>query len=166
MRHTESGMSMPGVIASGAIHAVIIGALIYGVRATTNDVVPPTVVGTGFSIRRDRDTTGTWQGVLSGPSGATQIVLRISDGPVKCVAEAWGLDDVEPNRSSRTGAVTLKDSALRIEFPSTRVHFAGTVTADATEIRGTWEIPWAGAHVLVLRRADGNAAQRDLGWCR
>ena len=159
-------MSIPGVIASAAIHAVIIGALIYGVHATTHDVAPPTVVGVGFSIRRDRDTTGTWQGVLAGPSGATQIVLRITDGPVKCVAEAWGLDDAEPNRASRTRAVTLKDSTLRIEFPSVRVQFAGTVTADATEIRGTWAIPWAGARVLVLRRTDRNAARRDLEWCR
>lgn len=71
MRHTESGISMPGVIASGAIHAVIIGALIYGVHATTNDVVPPPVVGVGFSIRRDRDISFTIAGSVSTRRGVS-----------------------------------------------------------------------------------------------
>ena len=57
-----SDISTASVIVAIAIHAVIIAALIYNVRMSTGDIARPVVAGAGGSVRRDRDTTGTWQG--------------------------------------------------------------------------------------------------------
>jgi hypothetical protein len=166
MDSERSEISTASVVVAIAIHAVIIGALIYNVRMSTGDVARPVVTGAGGSVRRDRDTTGTWQGSFVGASRTDRIVLRLSDARVKCVAEMWGIDDAEPDRATRGTAALLNDSAVQITVPTLHGRFDGEVTANGTVISGTWVTPGAGARRLQLSRTDTAAALRDLSWCR
>ncbi|MGH7653601.1 MAG: hypothetical protein ACREN6_02965 [Gemmatimonadaceae bacterium] len=166
MDSERSDISTASVIVAIAIHAVIIGALIYNVRMSTGDVVRPVVTGAGGSVRRDRDTTGTWQGSFVGGARTDRIVLRLSDARVKCLAEMWGIDDAEPDRATRGSAALLNDSTIQITVPALRGRFEGDVTANGTVISGTWTTPGADARHLQLSRTDTAGALRDLSWCR
>ena len=151
-----------------AIHIAIFSALIYGAHVTIRDTSPPLVgkAESALAIRRDRDTVGTWQGVLSRASRPSLVVVRITDARVRCSAETWGLAEDQLEHSKANGQVTLNDTVLRIRIPALQGQFQGNVAKNGTVIRGTWTTPMLGTRPLELRRADSESALRDLAMCR
>jgi hypothetical protein len=129
----RSDISAPSVIVAIVIHAVIVGALIYNVHMST-DIARPGIAGATGAVRRDRDTTGTWQGSFAGTTPTNRIVRWISDGRVKCAANVLGIDDAEPDRMMRGSATLLNDSAIQIVVPALNGRFAGVIAANGTVI--------------------------------
>ena len=163
-----SGISSAGILAAVAIHVVILSALLYGAHETLRETAPPLLVDTGsvLTVHRDFDTVGTWQGSLVAGSRKSSVVVRITDARVRCGAETWGMAEDGSQGSKANGAVTLEGSVLRIMIPSLQGQFHGSVSKDGTAIRGTWTAPNSGVESLELRRADSEAALRDLAMCR
>jgi hypothetical protein len=103
----------------------------------------------------DKRLEGTWSGALDTQRGQLRLVVKMMnqpDGTATGTIAALDEGGVEVPI-----AITGRVSSLTIEIPSVRSSFVGALSADNTELVGTWTERQA-TLPLTLRRATASGA--------
>jgi pimeloyl-ACP methyl ester carboxylesterase len=91
----------------------------------------------GLSASHAQNIVGDWQGTLKAGSAELRLVLHIAkndDGTFKAT-----LDSVDQGANGiPVTSISLKDSRLNFTVDAVHGSYDGKITADATEISGTW----------------------------
>jgi hypothetical protein len=99
---------------------------------------------------------GTWKGVLGGGANQLHIVLTItSRGGGEYSGE---LNSVDQGAVLPMDAITVNGSAVRFEVRSVGGVYEGKLSADGTQIAGTWTQAGAPAQPLSFERGEANPA--------
>jgi len=95
------------------------------------------IVAFASTSRAQAPIIGDWQGTLNTGAGELRLVLHISktqDGGLKAT-----LDSVDQAANGiPVTAISLNDSTLKLAVDAVHGTYEGSVSKDATEIRGTW----------------------------
>lgn len=127
-------------------------------------------------VADDTNLTGRWKGIFHYPRGLppgqfdaelvehagtlTGETFEVSTNPRRLGQQEHAMID-----GVRTGSLVrfIKhyDAFRRVRTP---VHYDGTVSADGTEISGTWTIPgqWSGAFLMIRATPTGAEAERKV----
>ena len=96
-----------------------------------------TFIAATTSLSLAQDIVGDWNGKLTIGTAELRLVLHITKAADGSLAAT--LDSVDQNANGiPVNAVTLKDSKLDLTIDAVHGTYTGKVTADASEIDGTW----------------------------
>lgn len=80
---------------------------------------------------------GKWEGVLSAGGTKLRLVLKIVEAPAGVLTAS--MDSLDQDAMGlEVDSITLKSAALHFEMKDLKADYEGVVSADATEVVGTW----------------------------
>ena len=95
------------------------------------------IVAFAPTCRAQAPIVGDWQGTLNTGAGELRLVLHISEAQDGSLNATLDSVDQAANGIPVT-AISLKDSKLKLTVDAVHGSYEGTVSKDATEIKGTW----------------------------
>jgi murein DD-endopeptidase MepM/ murein hydrolase activator NlpD len=79
---------------------------------------------------------GLWQGALGSGANQLRLLLRITKSPDGTFSAK--LDSVDQGSTIPVDKISLTGDAVRLDLPAVRGTFEGTLTADRSQLTGTW----------------------------
>jgi uncharacterized protein len=101
---------------------------------------------------------GTWAGTLQAGDSVLHLVLHIAKGNGDSLRAT--LDSLDQGVYGIEALVAQTGSNLKVEVPSVRVSYEGTISADRAAIEGTWSQGGAALPLVFQRQAQAASAKR------
>jgi hypothetical protein len=103
------------------------------------------------SIVHMADYTGVWQGTVRMPDGAHSVALEVTPRTIGDGMVASMTTSAQKPFSVLVDTISVAHNRVQMGMATAGTHFAGTLNANQTEIRGTWQQDGK-AYPLTLRR--------------
>ena len=98
-------------------------------------IAPVVLVALSAGALFAQDFTGTWQGTVQAPGQERRLVVKVTAdaGALKVV-----LYSIDRGPAPYAGTITFTGTTVRMLIPSIDGTYDGKLSADGTEITGTW----------------------------